>query len=430
MILLFMFTFLFVTVNAQQRELEDMSFFEKFVIEKTRLSDIDQSRMEWTEMEDETILSLGFRFGQYTPTESDSLSLGFNPETIYLLFFEKNGEQILGSIRMYHSFNLNITKDYNADKRNKSSMLTHTYNIINSLADEMKKGQQITRNINITTPLGREDDSFIRYNLWQTDTYQAVTEAMYSDWPLVRKYKDMQWSWQEGGELLTSVSLNAMSITLKKIIEKEKDLKPVGDFKILEKDDLSEYIDEDAINKLDKILADAANNVMEEAPLKIELWNDPSYLPEGLKHATKEEIEEYRWIPLSIGGDDMTGIRPEQQFYLNFDLKEYDHHNRYRMEMRGDTWMSSRAFSFVVQPSSRLDIKVNGQEVSIVDDSGVYDVLDIFENYLDMSRDLYTLAFDSEGNLVFLNSENEMHRAIFKRGERKNDAMPMPSPNY
>ena len=409
-------------MNGQKKQNEASVFFDKFVIGKTQMVEIDKSQLELETIDEESVASLGLSFAGYIPSESDYKAWGVKPESIRLLFYKKDGKDILGNIRIHYSLYLEITKDYDTDKANKNNMLIRTRDIAKSIIEESQERHPVTKDIEITRNMGEENYSFLQYHLWMNDTYLAKAEILYSDWPLVQKYRDMKSFWSEGGEFLTYISFDAMGIELQEILKKAEPRALDGDYELLMKDDISEYIDEDSASKLDKLLENAANNVMEEIPVKKTLAYDRIYIPDGLTPVTKEEIDMYSWIPVTIGDEEMDRFNKEQQFHLDFNFRDDESESNSRMEMRGSTWMSSRGFSVIdhsFDNSPRFEIHVKGLEVSIVDDSGLYDALDIFDKYLDISNDSYSLFFDSGGNLLFLNNDNEKHRAVFSRTKKK-----------
>lgn len=410
-------------VKGQESGSGNKSFFDRFIVGKTLASDIDQTRIVWDDIDDERFVSLGLSFGEYTLTEDECKDLGHTPELVKFLFYKKDGKDVLGEIRMFNSFPLKITKDYDTDKRNKNHLLIKTRNITNSLVDNIQqRGGDITKSIYLTRSEGGDSTLFSKYTIWQTSTYNARMDILYSDFSLLQKYRDMEWSWTEGGELLTNYSLDVTSIELYRALVKEVPQAVNSFYELLALDDMSDYIDEEANQALDKILANAANNYMEDIPLKKELWNDPTYIPEGLSVISLEDLEAYSWEPVLIAGKEIKGYRPEQMLFINFSFKDETDDNSSFFHIEGTQWGAWRYFktkNHDASGSSRIDIEIRPLEVSMVDDSGVYDILEILEKYLDMGRDSYSLFQDDDSNLVFVNRENEGHRAIFRRVNKK-----------
>lgn len=405
-----------LTMSGQNK---NQSFFNKYIIDKTGLSDIDPSLVEWNDTVKGNASPIKFVSCKYIPTEEDFRELGYMPEWIKLFFYEKDKDNyVLGAIRIFRSFNLEIEKDYNIDKSNKNKMLVETQDAANTIRESIQKGETIIKKIGIIVPFGRDKNSYLKYDAWRTNLYDAKIETLYSNWTLARKYKDMERSWSEGGELLSFISVDISSRNLNERIRKE--IRPDAvDFMydLLDKDDISEYIDEESEKNLDNILKDARNNIMEEPSLKKALDNDMAYIPESLKVATPLEIEKYSWVPVTIAGQEIIPPDFKYSFHVNIHYAKQEVKDDYsKITIEEDTGAANRFMGPLLKNTIRNDIEVEGQMVSGSDGSDMYKASDLFHRYLDEGS--FSMFFDDMGNLVFANKENERHKAIFKRVDK------------
>jgi len=391
-------------VCGQKNNRENLSFFDRFVIDSTRLSDVKQS----LKLIDDT---LNLAFYEYTPTESDYRDFNYKPESITMAFYKKgNGDKVLGAIQMSFSFSLEITKDYDTDKKNKNRLLVKTQSVASSILKSLNERNTPVKKIDIVNLGGDQEQHFLCYDIWKTTDYNAVVQSIYENWLLAEKYKDMKRSWSEGGELLSVVSLKVVSHELQKILTAMNPDRKDERFDLLDMENIDDYIDNESYSRLHKILTDAANNIMEEEPVNKTLRNENTFIPDGLRPATKKELSKYSWQVYKIKNKEIA----QPKFHINFAFDESgDSDVEYNLLLSGDDWFTNRSFKMISDSSvisSRMDIDILPPMVS-GDDEGA-----IFENYLDDTGDEgFSLFFDKDNNLVFISIQFPNLQSVLKR---------------
>lgn len=399
--------FLSIVANARKTENSTLTFIDKLVIGKTTPSDLKGIKyIRSGELEDKP--GCKTESYEYKLTDSDCKELGYNPGNIQLLFYEQEKEKmVLGAIYIAHNFDIQLTGNYKDDKTNKNKILVQTQTVANSLKSAVYKKEPITEKIEVIKENGSFKENFDVISLWKTEECIGMTEINYNNWTLTQKYRDIQ----------SNNEPDKQTVADFRIVFAHRDIQ---DYTLPEEVKILDLTDKECQDRLDKVLRDAANNVMEEIPYTRMLANDYSYVPEGLKTISKDEVEKYSWIPVEIDGK-----TSKPDCCVNFDLSDngglVPHLEIMNMEDNSILFFQEMRWDLPSIESSRINIVIYYENDKVMDDlygRGTRVLYNLVE-FLNKGKGNYALFQDENDNLIFMNINDENIRAKFKHIDKR-----------